>query len=190
MSHAPWWVRWPSLLLHPFAVFALLTLVAAWRLDPAALSRAMAGMAVVVAIVWAFAWWRWRSGRWSTVDASRAQERPLLYAIALSLAGTYWLWIGGRASAMSAGVLSAIAMLCIAGLANRWIKLSLHMASLAFAGVALLALVPPVGTSALLLLPLLGWARLRMARHTWPEVVGGAALGLASGALLRLLAHG
>ena len=26
MSHAPWWVRWPSLLLHPFAVFALLLL--------------------------------------------------------------------------------------------------------------------------------------------------------------------
>ena len=121
MSHAPWWVRWPSLLLHPFAVFALLTLVAAWRLDPAALPRAMAGMAVAVAIVWAFAWWRWRSGRWSTVDASRAQERPLLYAIALSLAGAYWLWIGGRASAMSAGVLSAIAMLCIAGLAKHWI---------------------------------------------------------------------
>ena len=189
MSHAPWWVRWPSLLLHPFAVFALLTLVAAWRLDPAALSRAMAGMAVVVAIVWAFAWWRWRSGRWSTVDASRAQERPLLYAIALSLAGTYWLWIGGRASAMSAGVLSAIAMLCIAGLANHWIKLSLHMASLAFAGMAWLAWWPAAGIAALSLLPLLGWSRLRLARHQLAEVIGGTGLGLAAGILPWLLSR-
>ena len=184
MSHAPWWARWPSLLLHPFAVFALLTLVAAWRLDPAALPRAMAGMAVVVAIVWAFAWWRWRSGRWSTVDASRAQERPLLYAIALSLAGTYWLWIGGRASAMSAGVLSAIAMLCIAGLANRWIKLSLHMACLVFAGVVLLGLWRPLGLVLLACVPLLAWSRLRLARHSWVEVLGGSVLGALAGAPL------
>ena len=36
------------------------------------------------------------------------------------------------------------------------------------------------------LLPLLGWSRLRMARHTWPEVVGGTMLGLATGIVLQL----
>ena len=34
--------------------------------------------------------------------------------------------------------LAAVAMLCVAGIANRWIKLSLHMACLVFAGVVLL----------------------------------------------------
>lgn len=173
-----------SLLLHPFAVFTALVLVAAWRLDPAALPKALLGVAVVVAIVWAFVLQRWRSGRWSTVDASHPRERPLLYGLALLLAGGWWWWMGGRASPLSSGAVAAVAMLCVAGLANRWIKLSLHMASLLFAGVALLGLWWPAAVALLLAAPPLAWSRLRMARHTLPEVLGGALLGAVVGGLL------
>jgi membrane-associated phospholipid phosphatase len=173
-----------SVLLHPFAVFMALALLAAWRLDPASVPRTAAGIVVAVAIVWAFVLQRRRSGRWQTVDASRPQERPALYLLVLAVAGGYWWWLGGSGSPASIGVLAAIAMLCAAGLANRWIKLSLHMASLAFAGVALLGLVPMAGLIALALLPLLGWSRLRMGRHALSEVLGGALLGLACAAAL------
>lgn len=179
--------RWTSILLHPFAVFAALALIAAWRMDPASLPRTAIGMAVAVAIVWAFVLQRRRSGRWGTVDASDRRERPVLYALALVVAAGYWLWLGGRASSTGQGVVAIIAMLCVAGIANRWIKLSLHMASLAFAAVSLLALWPTVGLVALALLPLLGWSRLRMARHTMPEVIGGTGLGLLAGIALRLI---
>ena len=180
--------RWTSILLHPFAVFAALSLVAAWVLDPASLLRSAVGILVAVAIVWAFVLQRRRSGRWGTVDASERRERPLLYALALLVAAGYWLWLGGRASTTGNGVVAVIAMLCVAGIANRWIKLSLHMASLAFAGATLLSLWPPAGITALIALPLLGWSRLRMARHTLPEVLGGTLLGLLVGGLLRLIA--
>ena len=40
-----------SIALHPFAVFALLNLLALWRLDPASLPRIMLGMAVVMVVV-------------------------------------------------------------------------------------------------------------------------------------------
>lgn len=170
-----------SVALHPFAVFMGLALLAAWRLEPASLPRVAAGMAVVVAVVWIFAWHRWRSGRWSTVDASRRQERPLLYLLALVLAVAYWAWLGGPASPLSGGVLAAIAMLCVAGLANRWIKLSLHMACAAFAGVVLLDVWPPAGIVLLACLPVLAWSRLRLARHALVEVVGGALLGAVAG---------
>ena len=173
-----------SLALHPFVAFTTLALVAAWRLEPASLPRTALGIGVVVAVFWGFVVQRQRSGRWGTVDASRRRERPAMYALALLLSGGYWLWMGGRASAASAGVLAAVAMLCVAGLANRWIKLSLHMASSAFAGVVLLGLLPAAGIAALLLLPALAWARLRMARHDLGEVLGGCMLGLAMGALL------
>ena len=63
---------------------------------------------------------------------------------------------------------------------------TLQLASLAFAGVSLLALWMPVGIAALLLLPLLAWSRLRLARHTPPEVIGGALLGVLAGVALRL----
>ena len=179
--------RWISILLHPFAVFAALSLLAAWRLDPSSLPRTAVGILTAIAIVWAFVLQRRRSGRWGTVDASERKERPLLYALALLVAAGYWWWLGGRASSTGNGVVAVIAMLCFAGIANRWIKLSLHMASLAFAGATLLSLWPPAGIAALLALPLLGWSRLRMARHTLPEVLGGSTLGLLSGVALRVL---
>ena len=179
--------RWTSILLHPFAVFAALALVAAWQRDPASLPRTAIGIAVAVAIVWGFVLQRRRSGRWGTVDASDRRERPVLYALVLAVALAYWWWLGGTRSATSNGVLAAVAMLCVAGIANRWIKLSLHMASLAFAGVSLLALWMPAGVAALLLLPLLAWSRLRLARHTPPEVIGGALLGVLAGIALRLV---
>ncbi|WP_372014994.1 hypothetical protein [Pseudoxanthomonas sp. 10H] len=170
-----------SLVLHPFGVFMGLALVAAWRLDPPSLPRVATGMAVVVGIAWGFAWRRWRSGRWSTVDASRPQERPVLYLLALVLAIGYWRWLGGGASPLSGGVLAAVAMLCAAGLANRWIKLSLHLASLAFAGIVLLAVWRPAGCALLALVPALAWSRLALGRHRLEEVVGGALLGGAAG---------
>ncbi len=176
--------RGVSIVLHPFIVLATLALLAAWRLDPASLPRTALGIGVAIAIVSVFIWQRRRGGHWETVDASRREERPLLYALALLVAAVYWLWMGGRASATSSGVLAAVAMLCVAGIANRWIKLSLHMASLAFAGVAAWALWPAAASVALAALPLLGWARLRMARHTLPEVLGGAGLGLLVGIAL------
>lgn len=175
-----------SIGLHPFVVFLALSMLAAWQLDPARLARTTVGIGVAMAIVWGFVLQRRRSGRWQTVDASRRQERPLLYLLALAVAAGYWWWMGGSGSATSNGVLAVVALLCLAGIANRWIKLSLHMASLAFAGVALLGLLPGAGLAALALLPAMAWARLRMARHTWPEVLGGGALGLACG-LLPLL---
>ena len=178
--------RWTSILLHPFAVFSALALIAAWRIDPASLPRTAIGMAVVVAIVWTFVLQRRRSGRWGTVDASERRERPALYVLALVVAAGYWWWLGGRESPTGQGVLAVIAMLCFAGIANRWIKLSLHMASLAFSGMALLHLWPLAGIVVLILLPLLGWSRLAMARHSLPEVIGGAGLGVLTGLALRL----
>lgn len=179
--------RWTSILLHPFAVFAALALIAAWRMDPASLPRTAIGMAVAVAIVWVFVLQRRCSGRWGTVDASDRREQPVLYALALAVSLVYWLWLGGRASTTGPGVIAVIAMLCVAGIANRWIKLSLHVASLAFAAVSLLGMWPPAGVVALASMPLLAWSRLRMARHTVPEVIGGVALGLLAGIALRLI---
>ncbi len=176
-----------SILLHPFVVLATLALVAAWTLDPTNLPRTAAGVGVVVAVVWLFVLQRRRSGRWETMDASRSQERPLLYVLLLALPAGYWVWMGGATNATSTGILVMVGMLCIAGLFHRWIKLSLHMASLVFAGVAMLGLMPRLGVVLLLLVPVLAWSRLKMRRHDMAEVVGGSVLGALAGALLSAL---
>ncbi|KAB8313980.1 hypothetical protein SD81_040175 [Tolypothrix campylonemoides VB511288] len=176
--------RWVSVVLHPFAVLAALALVAAWRHEPAAVVRTGVGIGIAMLSMWAFVWHRRRSGRWRTVDASDARERPVLYVVALAVALAYWAWIGGAASPSSRGVLLTVAMLCVAGILNRWIKLSLHMATLAYAAVALLRLWPEAGVAATACVPPLAWARLAMRRHEPGEVIGGTVLGAAAGAVL------
>ena len=169
-----------SIALHPFVVFAALTLLATWMLDREALPRVVAGLGVAIGAVWVFVWQRVSSGRWGTVDASRPHERPLLYAVVLVVVVGLWAWLG-MASPLARGVAAAGTMLALAGLLNRWIKLSLHMASLAFAGAAAWPLSPWLGAASLALLPLLGWSRLHLRRHAWPEVVGGTVLGALAG---------
>ena len=177
--------RWVSIVLHPFAVFIALTVIGVRVLAPQALVHALIGVSAAVLACWAFVLQRRRAGHWSTVDASRPSERPLLYAVLLGILAICWWWMRGQAAAMAQGIVAVAAMLLAAALCNRWIKLSLHMASLAFAAVSLWTLWRASGIAAAGLLPLLAWARLRMARHTPAEVLGGALLGAAFAAGLR-----
>lgn len=180
--------RWISIALHPFVVFIVLTVVSVRVMAPQALGHALIGVSAAVLVCWAFVVQRRRAGHWSTVDASRPGERPLLYAVLLVILAICWWWMRGQAAAMAQGIVAVAAMLLAAAICNRWIKLSLHMASLAFAAVSLWVLWRVAGIAAAGLLPLLGWARLRMARHSLAEVFGGTVLGVLSASALRLWA--
>lgn len=174
-----------SIALHPFVVFIALTVVGVRALAPHALGHALIGVSAAVAVCWAFVAQRRRAGHWSTVDASKPAERPLLYAVLLAILAICWWWMRGQAAAMAQGIVAVAAMLMTAAVLNRRIKLSLHMASLAFAAVSMLALWRIAGLVALALLPVLAWARVRMARHTPAEVIGGTVLGAVFALALR-----
>ncbi|MGH8080301.1 MAG: hypothetical protein ACREP7_06980 [Lysobacter sp.] len=177
--------RFVSIVLHPFAVFIALTVLSVRAMAPQAFGRALIGVSAAVIVSWLFVWQRRRAGHWTTVDASDPRERPLLYLVLLAVLALSWNWMRGPAPAMAQGIVAIAAMLIAAAALNGWIKLSLHMASLAFAAVSLYALWPMLGMAGACLLPLLGWARLRMARHTLAEVIGGATLGVAFALALR-----
>lgn len=179
--------RWPSILLHPFVVFAVFGLLTTARLAPALLPRMAVGLACAIACVAAYVTWRWKRGDWQTVDASSKRDRPALYLVLLLVTGLLAWWLGGPASDAGRGVLLVSAMLVVAALANRWIKLSLHMASLAFTVPVLVSLWPVAALLVAACLPLLAWSRLALRRHSLLEVLGGTALGLGVGVIATLL---
>lgn len=177
------WARWVSIVLHPFVVMGLLTLVAVDRLQPGAMARVLPAFAAVIGIVLVVSLWRARSGAWNSVDASDSRDRWLLYALVIVLLVGYARWLRTHAPPLLPGVLAIIG-LCVAGLlANRWIKLSLHMACLAYAAVAAWRLSLPLAVGFGIVLPLLAWSRLAMRRHTPREVAAGTALGALAGAV-------
>jgi hypothetical protein len=132
-----------------------------------------------------FMYRRVRSGRWGSVDASLAAERPALFLLSLALVvglGAF-VALSPRLGFLSRGIVSVLFLLSVAAFLNRWIKASLHVAFAAYSGTVLLRLALPVGLGMLAFLPALAWARLAMHRHTFAEICAGCAIGAAVGVL-------
>ncbi len=108
----------------------------------------------------------------------RAERVGPLRVVAALHAGAFLLVYGLDGPAeLSAALLSyAIATLLFAGL-TPLINLSLHAAGVAGTAVCLSFVFGPWGAPAFGLLPAVFWARLRLGRHTVPELVLGALVG-------------
>jgi membrane-associated phospholipid phosphatase len=175
--------RWVSIAGHPFAMVAVLVAVSGRRSTSAGETLRALLLVALVAIL-PVAWLMARKVRrreWGNVDASKREERPLLYAVglaALLCLLAYLLLFGGN-SFLLRGVLGTLALLAAAAVATRWLKVSLHMAFAALAATVLLG--SAVGWLLAAFLPLLAWSRLALARHRPAELAVGSLLGLLAG---------
>jgi hypothetical protein len=108
----------------------------------------------------------------------RAERVGPLRVVAALHAGAFLLVYGlGGPAQLTAALLSyAIATLLFA-LLTPLINLSLHAAGAAGTAVCLASVFGPWGATAFGLLPAVFWARLRLGRHTVPELVFGAIVG-------------
>lgn len=181
--------RWVSIAGHPFPLVLLLAGVASLRrAGLAAALAAVAGIGLAIVAPLAFHVARGvRAGRYGDPDVSVRGERRRLYVLALGLslavvAVLAWLKPAGG---LAAGALGAALLLAVASLVNLWwVKISLHTAFACFAAVGMAPMVPMLGAVIGGLALLVGWSRIVLGRHTWPEVAAGAVLGVAIGAAL------
>jgi membrane-associated phospholipid phosphatase len=179
--------RWISILGHPFVMAALMVTTTAMQLDGThALRTSLLVLAITVVPIAILMIRQVRRGSWTNVDASNASERPILFVVgAISLMALLaYLFFAQQQSYLLRGTLITLAMLAVCALATRWIKVSLH---LAFATLAAAALLPDsaMGWILVAFIPLLGWSRMAMSRHTVAEVVAGGLIGAAAGIVLH-----
>lgn len=130
-----------------------------------------------------------RRGHWQNVDASQRTERPALYAMAIigtAILILYFMWIPSLRF-LSRGALALLVLLIAARAANRWIKLSLHVAYASAVAILLLQFQLQTGIAFLIFVPILVWARLAMGRHSLREVLAGVSLGTALGLAVWLI---
>ncbi|HJT80046.1 MAG TPA: hypothetical protein VJ719_02520, partial [Chthoniobacterales bacterium] len=167
---------------HPLVfASASLTLVVIFRLAN------RVGLSVlsvlIVAVVLPTAWLLARGvrlGQWSDADVSIRTERTRFYPRAILL------WIGGivallllRApSFIVQGAMVTVALLVIAALINRFLKISLHALFAFYCTVILLRINLFSGLIALALAILVVWSRLYLRRHALPDILAGTALGV------------
>ena len=181
-----------SIVMHPFATIIVLVVARGWQrgsfsntLSAVAVVGVMAILPVAVLILYSVL-----RGEWTTVDASRKFERPLLYAVSLFavLGLLLFLTLKKPDSVLVPGCVGACGLLLCAWIVNRWIKVSLHMAFATLVTTVLIAGGSIVGWVMLALLPALAWSRLKLKRHNWVEVACGALLGAMTGLAIHLSA--
>ena len=180
-----------SLLGHPALVMPGAVAVAALNRNAPSgvLQVALASAGVVAASVIVCSLVQVRAGRWSHVDASAPQERRQLNLfLALLLLGVAGLlWWSGQPWPLVLGLGVAGALVVVAHLLRRWLKLSLHACFAVFAA----GLLWPSVVGTLLALALAGgvaWSRLVLGRHTPLEVAVGLTAGAVAGIGFYLLA--
>lgn len=145
---------------------------------------ALAGLAAALVVL--YSWLRVRSGAWTHMDASKPQERlQLNRVLALLLCGGALLgWWLGAPSAVLMGVGLSGAIVVLALLLRKRLKLSLHVAFAVFAASLWWPLLPALVVG-LVFCVAVAWSRLALQRHTPAEVGLGAAAGVVCGVLFQ-----
>ena len=125
-----------------------------------------------------------RRGAYTNFDVSERAHRHSFYPVLLGLLGVAAgaLWRQGMAVplAFRYGLLAVWALLLVCYLLNFWLKVSLHAALSFFLAYVLGQLYPEWGWLAGMAAVLVAASRLVLGRHALPELVAGAALGVAA----------
>ena len=122
-----------------------------------------------------------RSGQWSDADVSVHTERRRFYppAIMLSLGGIVALLFLHAPGFVIRGAVVTLALLVLAAIINRYLKISLHTMFAFYCAIVLLRIGWVCGAGALVLALLVFWSRLHLRRHALADVVLGALVGIA-----------
>jgi len=170
-----------SNILNPFLVSLILILLLSlgatssildalrWSLILIALSILPVYLAIIYLV---------RSGRLDSVFTNVRRQRLKIYLLAGGWAAVgcvvlLYLKAPPRLMAASvAGLSTVVIFMCI----NLWWKISLHTAFIAASVTLLVILYGWVAVVAIVLIPLMFWARMELKRHSLAQVVAGALL--------------
>lgn len=179
-----------SVIGHPVVVLPVAVVVSGGaRGVPASTRSTTIGVTVGIGlVVLVFSAVRVRLGHWKHVDASQPAERNQLNgftAVLLFGAAVAGFLSPGGSPDLYLWPACSGAVVLVAIILRRRLKLSQHVAFNLFAALAVL---PSVG-AALALVGLMGavaWSRLKLGRHTRAEIGVGTVVGLVVGALFQM----
>jgi hypothetical protein len=139
------------------------------------------GLVILPIVAWNYQ--NTRQGRYLNFDVSVRSQRHSFYGVSvgLLLLGTLAMWLTGQPPALRYGMAFALLLVVVSGLANRYIKASLHTSVSVFLSLALLTIHPVAGAVLLGFSAAVAGSRWVLKRHTLPEIGVGAAIGLAVG---------
>lgn len=127
----------------------------------------------------AFIFKRLHSGLVSDHNISVASQRykPFVISTASALAAFIILHLMSAPPFIIAVTLSAVAVLVLAMLLNPKCKMSMHCGTMAGIAIILTFVLGSWAWSTVILVPVVGWSRVKVAQHTVPQVILGGMVG-------------
>ena len=168
-----------TVLSPPVLAAAMITIAAA--ASRLAVAWIWAGMALALSLLTPIGYllWLFRRGLVSDLDVQRREERtrPLVFTLAAMLTAFVILRLAPAPPALLAVTGAQFVSTALALIITwRW-KISVHGAAVAACVALLLFVLGHQAAPALLALPLVGWSRVHLHRHTPAQTVAGATLG-------------
>jgi membrane-associated phospholipid phosphatase len=130
-----------------------------------------------------------RKGIFTDYDVSKREQRPLLFFVAIILALLYLfgLYLFNAPTILFIVTYGIIIGIIAASIVNRWIKASMHVATISAMLSALAIVYGRFYYLLLLLIPIVAYIRVKAKRHTISETIAGAIFGCALSLLLSLM---
>lgn len=114
----------------------------------------------------------------SDLDVSKREQRPLLFFFLTITSCIYLLcvYILNGPSVLYFGMLGVLTAILTIAIVNTRIKASIHVATVT-AVVLTLGLMYNIPAYAIIIIPIVAWARIKTKRHTMQETIMGATIG-------------
>ena len=173
-----------SKVFNPFSAGVPLVFIASFHDGTGqsiALVWALFGVTTAILMPGSFLLWQLKRGKISDWHISRREERTTALMTVMWLTSTavpvIVTHVAQGPRALQALFVTEFCLAIITLLITTFWKISQHAGGIASLSTMLVALVGPAAAPALLLVPLVGWARVRVKAHTPAQVVAGAMLG-------------
>ena len=170
-----------SNILNPFLVSLAIILLLSFESTSSTLDAvkwSLILIAVSILPVFSVVVYLVRSGRLDGIFTSVRRQRTKLYWLAGACAGVacaILVYCGGPPILVAAFVAGLSAIVVFMGI-NLWWKISLHTAFVTASVAVLVILYGWIAAVAVLLIPLMSWARIELKHHSLAQVAAGALL--------------
>lgn len=178
--------KWLSRLFHPF-VLGPTTLLTLMYLTGTSLNESFKWVTITIVVtivpLMGVMIYFLKKGSIDSLDISIREKRTFFYLIALLgfCVLTAILYFGNAPYIIFICLCTALVSSVISMFINRlFTKVSLHAGTMAGCATALLFVSVYIGVILLALLPLIGWARIRLKQHSIQQIVLGWGVGISS----------
>lgn len=119
-----------------------------------------------------------KTGRMDALFSNRRHQRHRIYVVGLffNVLGIFILTWMNAPQLLTAALIAGLASIVSFAFINLWWKISVHASTVAALVTVLHILYGAWAAPSLVLVPLMGWARVRLGQHTAAQVAVGAAL--------------